>query len=209
MKVILQTDDALIAAIKSDDMGRRDGALKQLLLDPVVNGKIRDLLNFFNLKNLDADEILQEGLILLDELIRLGKFRGESAVRTFLISICKNLMRNNLKKVNKVVLKESFDDRDSDDHEEGADGRILIEEKTEAETRRDDILKQLMTQITGGCHETLTLYYFKAMSMAQVAAERGLANAEQAKKATHRCREQLRDLIVKNPQLGQFLKASL
>jgi RNA polymerase sigma factor (sigma-70 family) len=209
MKVILQTDDALLAAIKSDDMSRRDRALRQLLLDPVVIGKIRDLQNFFNLKHLDADEILQEGLILLDELIRLGKFRGESAVRTYLISICKNLMRNDLKKVNRVILKETFDDKDSPDNEAAADEGILIEEKTEAETHRDAILKQLMSQITSGCDEVLTLYYFKAMSMAQVAAERGLANAEQAKKATHRCREQLRDVISSNPQLAPFLKASL
>jgi RNA polymerase sigma factor (sigma-70 family) len=206
MKVIFQTDEALVAAIKSDNMSQRDKALKQLLLDPVVNGKIVDLLNFFNLKHLDADEILQEGLILLDELIRAGKFRRESAARTFLISICKNLMRNDLKKVNRVILKETFDESDVNSHEVSADENILIEEKTEAEMQRDAILKQLMAQITGGCQEVLTLYYFKAMSMAQVAAERGLAGAHQAKKAADRCRNQLREAIAQNPQLIPFLK---
>ena len=209
MKVVYSTDTALVAALKSGIETERDKALKQLLLDPVVKGKVYDLLNnVYNLKHLELDDILQEGLILLDDLVRSGKFRGDSSVRTYYISICKNLMRADMSKVKRVVLTD--DERDMDDKDEAsADVHIVLEEKTEVEQKRTALLTQLLGQITEGCQDTLSLYYYKAFSTAQVAAERGLANANQGKKALSRCREQLRNLIVENPSLATFLRASL
>ena len=206
MKVVYSTDAALVAALKSGVALERDKALKQLLLDPVVNGKVYDLLNnVYGLKHLEIDDILQEGLILLDDLVRTGKFRGDSSVRTYYISICKNLMRADMGKVKRVVLTDDESKLDDDDHD-SADAHILLIEKTDGEQKRETVLKQLLTQITEGCQETISLYYYKAFSTAQVAAERGLANANQGKKALSRCREQLRDLIMKNPALTTFLR---
>ena len=208
MKVVYTTDAALVAAIKSGIAIDRDKALKQLLLDPVVNGKIRDLLNMYNLKHLESDDILQEGLILLDDLVRSGKFRGDSSVRTFYISICRNLMRADMGKVKRVVLTD--DERNLDDKDDtSADAHIVLVEKTEMEQQREVVLTHLLSQITEGCQETISLYYYKAFSTAQVAFERGLANANQGKKALSRCREQLRNLIAENPNLATFLKTTI
>ena len=172
-------------------------------------GKIRILLNTYNLQHVDPDEVLQEGIILLDELVRGGKFRGESSTRSFLISICKNLMRNDVKKVKRVVLRDTFDEADFDADPSSADAHIMVHEKTDVEEKRDGILRALMGQVTEGCQEVLNLFYYKAFSMAQIADERGLSGANQAKKAAYRCREQLRDLIKANPILANFLKESL
>ena len=209
MKIVYSTETALVAALKSGIETERDKALKQLLLDPVVKGKVYDLLNnVYHLKHLELDEILQEGLILLDDLVRSGKFRGDSSVRTYYISICKNLMRSDMSKVKRMILLD--DERDMDGKDEAsADVHILIEERSDEEQKRTVILQQLLTQITEGCQDTLSLYYYKAFSTAQVAAERGLANANQGKKALSRCREQLRNLIIENPSLATFLRASL
>lgn len=207
-KVLYATDDALLAAIRSGIATERDKALKQLLLDPVVKGKIRDLLNMYNLKHLEADDILQEGLILLDDLVRSYKFRGDSAVRSYYIGICKNLMRADMGRVKRVVLTDNEQDMDDKD-ESSADARLVLEEKTSMENQREVVLKDLLSQITEGCQDTISMYYYKAFSTAQVAAERGLANANQGKKALSRCREQLRNLILGNPSLANFLKATI
>ncbi len=209
MKVVnIQSDSDLLAAIRSGIPMARDKALKQLLLDPVVKGKIRDLLNNYNLKSLEADDVLQEGLILLDDLVVSGKFRGDSSVRSYYIGICKNLMRADMGRVKRIILTDNEQDMDDKD-ETSADGRIVLEEKTNMENQREVILKDLLSQITEGCQETISLYYYKAFSTAQVAAERGLANANQGKKALSRCREQLRNLISANPSLATFLKATI
>jgi len=208
MKVVYTTDAALVAAIKSGIAVERNKALKQLLLDPTVNGTVRNLLEKHNLQHLRSDEVIQEGLILLDDLVRSGKFRGDSSVRTFYISICRNLMRADMGKVKRVVLTD--DERNLDDKDEtSADVLIVLEEKTEMEQQREVVLTHLLSQITEGCQETISLYYYKAFSTAQVAFERGLANANQGKKALSRCREQLRRLIVDNPALAEFLLESI
>jgi RNA polymerase sigma factor (sigma-70 family) len=208
MKAVYYTSDSdLLTALRSGIHIERDRALKQLLLDPVVNGKIRDLLNQYNLKHLQSDDILQEGLILLDDLVRSFKFRGDSTVRSYLIGICKNLMRADMGRVKRVVLTDTDADMDGKD-DASADARLVLLEKTEEENQREAVLKSLLAQITEGCQQTIHLYYYKAFSTAQVAAERGLANANQAKKALDRCRKQLRDLISEKPSLAAFLKGS-
>ena len=117
-------------------------------------------------------------------------------------------MRSDMSKVKRMILLD--DERDMDGKDEAsADVHILIEERSDEEQKRTVILQQLLSQITEGCQDTLSLYYYKAFSTAQVAAERGLANANQGKKALSRCREQLRNLIIENPSLATFLRASL
>jgi DNA-directed RNA polymerase specialized sigma24 family protein len=118
-------------------------------------------------------------------------------------------MRNDLKKVSKVILRDSFDSTETGVDDASADERIVVLEKNDVEQRRDGVLAQLLEQITGGCRQVLNLYYYEAFSMAQIADERGLAGAHQAKKAADRCRGQLRDLIGQNPQLAVFLKESM
>ena len=209
MKVVhYKTDKELVAALCSGVALERDRALKQLLLDPVVNGKVRDLLNMYNLKHLEADDILQEGLILLDDLVRTQKFRGDSAVRSYYIGICKNLMRADMGRVKRVYYTDNELEMDDKD-ETSADTRIVLAEKNDMEQKRELVLKSLLSQITEGCQETISLYYYKAFSTAQVAAERGLANANQGKKALDRCRGQLRNLISDNPNLATFLRATI
>ncbi len=155
----------------------------------------------YNLRDKTSDDVLQEGVILLDELIRTGRFRGDSRVETFLLGICKNLIRDSVKKVNRVVLKDSFNDAALSSEDDVAD-HLELSELTQAEQRRDNALQEAMRQLTDKCREALSLYYFEQKTMAQVAEARNLANAEQAKKAVFRCRESLRGLVSEHPALG-------
>lgn len=191
----------LTAALLGTDPLRRNQAFKTLYMSPVINGKIRDWAKMYNLRDKSPDDVLQEGVILLDELIRSGRFRGESKVETFLLGICKNLIRDSVKKVNRVVLKDSFTDAALHSEDDLAD-HLELSEQTQAEQRRDTALREAMRQLTDKCREALRLYYFEQKSMAEIALARALANAEQAKKAVFRCRESLRGLLSEHPHLG-------
>lgn len=178
----------------SADPVRRNRAFASLYRSPVVNGKIREWAKVYNLRDKEPDDVLQEGIILLDEMLRSGRFRAESRVDTFLLGICKNLMRDGLKKVNRILLKDTLPDSALHSADELADYLVLAE-LTDAERQRDQALREAMSRLTDKCQEALRLYYFEQMTMQQVAEARQLANADQAKKAVFRCRESLRELI--------------
>lgn len=201
MKTVQMSPPDLTAALTGTDPQRRNQAFKTLYMSPVVNGKIRDWAKMYNLRDKMPDDVLQEGIILLDELIRSGRFRGESRVETFLLGICKNLIRDSVKKVNRVVLKDAFTDAALYSEDELAD-YLELSELTQAEQRRDNALLEAMSRLTDKCREALRLYYFEQKSMAEIALARALANAEQAKKAVFRCRESLRGLVKEHPALG-------
>jgi RNA polymerase sigma factor (sigma-70 family) len=192
--------DHLSADFLSTDPLRRNRAFAALYKSPVVNGKIRDWAKVYNLHDKEPDDVLQEAIILLDEMLRSGRFRAESRVETFLLGICKNLIRGSLKKVNRIVLKDAVPDTAMHSADELADYMVLSE-LSAAEQNRDVALRDAMSKLTEKCQEALRLYYFEQKTMQQVAEHRQLANADQAKKAVFRCRESLKELIGNDPRL--------
>jgi RNA polymerase sigma factor (sigma-70 family) len=205
MNIPINTPD-LAKAIVSTDPHERNRAFKALYMSPVVQGKIRDWANVYQLREKTTDDVLQEGMILLDEIIRSGRFRAESRVETFLLGICKNLIRDSGKKVQRVVFKDTLPENALLSADALADHLILLEQN-DAEQHRDNALHGAIGQLTEKCRETLRLYYFEQKTMAEVAKLRDLANPDQAKKAVFRCRESLRDLIRNDPRLRQVLAA--
>ncbi len=206
MKNSIYADEQLIQFIRSNDPKQRNEALKQLYMDQVITLKVKELAQIYGSAKQEADDILQEGIILMDELVRSGKFQGQSKVRTFLIGICKNLIRNQSRKVSRIVLKEEIKDYERNEAEVSPEDLIVLEESTDEQLSRDKLLRNLLHNLTENCQEVLRLYYYEAKNMTQVADERGLKNAKQAKKAASRCRQQLRKLITEQPELETFLK---
>ncbi len=196
------SDAELIKKIRGTDMTARNAALKYLYSKGEVRHTVQNLVYQANHRP-DADDILQEGMILFDEIVREGRFQGNSSLTTFLIGICRNLIRNKVRTAERLVLQEDMGTVQNSEKE--ADGHRILE-LSESETLRDTILRDLMAQLTLGCQEAIRLYYYEACSMAQVALERGLANANRAANTMQRCREQLRDMIAQQPHLINHLK---
>ena len=203
MKVLTKSDAELIADIGSHDVAARNNALKMLYLDKVVNGTIARMISDYNSRQ-EADDVLQEAIILLDEMIRSGRFRGDSKLSSFLIGIAKNIIRNNMRNADKVVYKEEITENSSET-EDSPEDHLLVQERSENEQKRDQLLRDALGELTARCRDVLTLYYFKSYSMAQIAEERRLSNAAQAKKDAYDCRQSLRSLVASRPALSNFL----
>lgn len=203
MKVLTKSDAELIADIGSHDVAARNNALKMLYLDKMVNGTIARMISDYNSRQ-EADDVLQEAIILLDEMIRSGRFRGDSKLSSFLIGIAKNIIRNSIRNADKVVYKEEITENSSET-EDSPEDYLLVQERSENEQKRDQLLRDAMGELTARCRDVLTLYYFKSYSMAQIAEERRLSSAAQAKKDAHDCRQSLRSLVASRPALSNFL----
>lgn len=186
---------ALNDLLFSKDPDSMNRAFKALSEDPKIIGKIRQWLKFFTLSSVDAEEILQEGIISFYDTILEKKYKGASSAETFLLGICKNKIRTVLRKIKpNVEIDETFGEKEDMSTEIEA-----IEEQNEADDLQKAITDIVKTKLDPKCDERMRLHHEQGMSMTEVAKALGLANADQAKKAVYRCREKLRELLASNP----------
>lgn len=196
-----------LAQLLHSDARERNRALKQLYDDPVVRNKVRGWLQQYPTVGLEADDVIQESVILLFDAVLEGRFRAESRLRTFLLGICLNYIRNKGRKVKRITFQEELTPNMATD-EEQADSGILREELTEEAAQRDQLLQRAFQQLTDKCRQSLRLYYYESFTMEAIATAIGLKNAKQSKKQVSRCREYLRKIIQKEPDLFTFFSTS-
>lgn len=206
MKFIQLSEEELLKAIKSRHDGQRNHAYRQLYMNQALNLKVKAMVSDYGLTTKTSDDVLQEGIILLDKLIREGKFEGRSKITTFLVAVCRNIIRDSNKKVDRIQLKETIQDADLKKLDEENLPELELVELNQAEKQRDHTLNQVLGELTEKCRQALKLYYYDNKNMEQIADEADLANKNQAKKKVHTCREQLRKLILGNPVLVNILK---
>jgi RNA polymerase sigma factor (sigma-70 family) len=206
MKFIQLNEEELLKAIRSGQDGQRNQAYRQLYMNQALNNKVKAMVADYRLTSKTFDDVLQEGIILLDKLITEGKFEGRSKVTTFLVAVCRNIIRDANKKVDRIQLKETIQDADLKKLDEENLPELELAELNEEEKQRDRTLNQVLGSLTEKCRQALTLYYYDNKNMEQIADQADLANKNQAKKKVHTCREQLRKLILENPVLVNILK---
>ncbi len=195
----------LFNAIKHGTPRERNEALKILYFSKKVRGKIAGYLKHWHLDNSELEEFIQMGVIKTDEKIRNGDFRGDSAVETFLISVCKWMIWDHVKKIRKTTVVEIAPDS-AEEKQHFLYDQFAQQELTEAEKQRDAVLHEIIDQMDEKCRKAMTLFYLEEKSAAKVAEARGLSSAAQARKALDRCRKKLQAVLAKNPSLIKILK---
>ncbi|MDZ7876178.1 MAG: sigma-70 family RNA polymerase sigma factor [Saprospiraceae bacterium] len=210
MKANQLSDAEILEALRGNNPQAHNAALRQLYDSPVVNAKLQEMVRTFAYKA-DADDVLQNGIILLNDMMRDGRFRGESAITTFLISVCRNLIRNQVRTGERIVLKEEVKESDiTESYLNNPENEpFRIEELGDDLQKRDKILRGLIGQLRERCQEVLELFYFTALNRQQIADQIGLKDVAQVATNANKCRNELRALIEHTPALKQFFKTNL
>lgn len=139
----------------------------------------------------EAEEVLQEAVVILWEKIRGGSFEAQSKISTFVMGIVKNLWARRLaRKKREAPLPEDLDPPAGD---ESALDTMIREEQMET-------MRKAMALISEICRNILLMFYWEERSMEEIATALGLANAETAKSKKYQCRKNLEN------QLRQLMK---
>jgi RNA polymerase sigma factor (sigma-70 family) len=131
----------------------------------------------------DAEDILQESLVILWERVRSGRYTHEAQLGTFIYATARNLWLRRLARARKEIsdpsagMDAATDDRDALE--------IMMEEEESGWVARG------LEKIGSGCKKLLLLYYWEELSMADIAARMGMANAETAKAKKYQCKKAL------------------
>lgn len=178
---LLYSDDRILEMIRD---GNEDGLVR-------LYQQNRKMVVSYISKNSgtfdDAEDMLQEALVILWERVRSGRFEHSAKLSTFIFATVKNLWSRKLARSRRETRTEINDETTSDGEP------TLIESLINKE--RVDFLKDCMKKIGEQCRKLLLLYYWEEMSMEQIAVHMGLANADTVKSKKYQCKKQLEELM--------------
>ena len=179
--ILLYSDDRILALIRN---GEEDGLLR-------LYRQNRKMVVSYISKNSgtrdDAEDMLQEALVILWERVRSGKYEHTAKLSTFIFATVKNLWSRRLARIRRESPKELNGDSYWDGEPTLLDNVINHE--------RADLVRDCMKKIGEQCRKLLLLFYWEELSMEQIASEMGFANADTVKSKKYQCKKQLEKLM--------------
>ncbi len=135
----------------------------------------------------DAEDLLQEAVIILWERVRAGTYRHAAKLSTFIYGTVKNLWLRRLARTRRETSTEP--NSESVPHTETNPLEELIE--------RDELewITKGLAAIGEQCRQLLLLFYWEERSMDEIAAEMGFANAETVKSKKYQCKKALEQAL--------------
>jgi RNA polymerase sigma factor (sigma-70 family) len=122
----------------------------------------------------DAIDIFQDGLLVFNRNLKNGKFRGDSSVRTYIFSICKNLWLKEFQKKQKQATIDPY---------------LLNDETTDDFNylKNIEVVTQLMSELQEDCRKILIEYYYNNKSMIELKDIFNVNSVQAAKNKKWRC----------------------
>ena len=183
-------EQRIIADILSENEAKRNKALKILYkrFYPMVLRFVRQKNGTVN----DAEDIFQDAMIVLYKNIRLGQFKGESALSTYLYGIAKNVWYRCLDREYRFSnILQSISEEDSS----GINRRAL-----------SDFVIDLLDRLDEVCKEVLTRFYFDCSSYEQIMYIMGYGSSSSVRTRKHLCIKKLVKIIDEDPTVKSSLK---
>jgi RNA polymerase sigma factor (sigma-70 family) len=147
----------------------------------------------------DAQDIFQEVIIAFINLVKAGKFRGESTIKTFLFSLNRNIWLNELKKRGRSQVREMKYEKASDKTEQGLNTAL------EAREANAELMK-VMDELGETCKKILLLYYYENQSMKEILTTLNYENEQVVRNKKYKCLKRLEEIIKENKSIYHQLK---
>ena len=146
----------------------------------------------------DAEDMFQDGLVVIFKQIRARKLELSCSFRTYLYSICRNLWLVKLKKRKRYI-------REFSDIEEFKDIAYDINHQAdEAEQEKFRLYQTHFYTLGEDCKKVLLLF-MKKKPLKEIASEMGYKTENYAKTRKYLCKEELKRRIINDPKCQKFL----
>ena len=180
--MIKYTDQQILDSLKKRESRVVSFIAKKYL--PMIEHVLREM----ELEDEEAEDILQEALIIIIRKVDEGDFKLTAKFSTYLYAICKNLIE--LKRRRKVIESKHLLKKAETSYEEN------FSEEYDRKYQYK-IYKHYFSKLGSSCQNILNLFWLD-MPMKEIAAKIGSTEGYVRKKK-HECKKRLIDLIQQNP----------
>ena len=192
------SDTELIAAIRTgNDIDNAVGF--------VYRNYYRLLENFIltNSGNeMDAEDTIQEVLVVFIDIVQTDKYRSEASVRSFLYTLTRNLWITELRKRTSDLRRNELFETSREKEEEDVSGYLVHKE---AQT----ILAELFERMGETCKHILTLFYYENLSMKEILKQMNYENEQVLRNKKYKCLKELTDIVQQSPTIFNNVKSAL
>ena len=142
----------------------------------------------------DADDMLQEVLVVLWERVRSGRYEYSAKLSTFIFSTVKHIWMRRLAHQR----RDSVTSVDPDSVP-GNEASLLDEMITNEESHE---ISSAMEKLGEPCRTLLLLFFWEELSLVDIARRMGYANADTVKSKKYQCKKALRELLERAGHSG-------
>ncbi|MBI4646629.1 MAG: sigma-70 family RNA polymerase sigma factor [Bacteroidia bacterium] len=176
------TDEEYIREIKQNN----ESAVKSLY--KIYFPMVRNFILKNNGSEQEAKDIYQESFIIFYNNIIENRFSPGASIKTYLYSICRRQWLSQLKE--KKLQVSGIEDFES---------FMIIDDNEEAELKiKENCLQRMeasLEKLGEPCRSILTDYYFKKLTMQEIAGNYGYTDALNAKTQKYKCLQRLKRIF--------------
>jgi RNA polymerase sigma factor (sigma-70 family) len=150
----------------------------------------------------DAEDVFQETVVSFIDIVTKGKYRKEASVKTFLVSVAKNVWFNEIKKRERAGHREK-------QFEIGRDQNELDVGHLISDLEKKKQLRELVYRLGEPCRKILMLFYYENLSMKEIVDHLPYENEQVIRNKKYKCLQQLTGFIKENPELAKQINETL
>ena len=144
----------------------------------------------------DAEDVFQETVVSFIDVVKKDKYRKEASVKTFLVSVAKNIWLNQIKKKERAGHREKQFEHGRDQKESDISYAI-----SDLEKRRQ--LRELVYKLGEPCRKILMLFYYENLSMKEIVDFLPYENEQVVRNKKYKCLQQLMVIMKENPAVAR------
>jgi RNA polymerase sigma factor (sigma-70 family) len=150
----------------------------------------------------DAEDIFQEVIVAFIEIVKQGKFKGESSVKTFLFSLNRFTWLNELKRRSRAAMREEKYDSESDTADIDV-SHLIVEREAKG------MVMTMMDKLGDICKKILVAYYYNDLPMKDILPLVNYENEQVLRNKKYKCLKSLEQMLAADPALAQRFKSAL
>lgn len=135
----------------------------------------------------DAEDMLQDALIVFWERVRTGRYEYEARISTFIFATVKNMWLRRLARARREIATTMENDSTPSGETSALD--VLIETEQAAH------IASALNNLGDPCRKLLLLFYWEELAMDEIATQMGFANADTVKSKKYQCKKALEKLL--------------
>lgn len=142
----------------------------------------------------DAEDLLQDALVVLWQNVRKPGFELTSKISTYIMAVCKNLWLKNLNKNQRMMGEELIKPQ------------ALSENPNAGQAMDLQKIHEALDELGETCKNVLTMFYFDGFDMDTIAQTLNFNNSDTAKAKKYQCFKKLEEIVKRRYQITDFLR---
>jgi RNA polymerase sigma factor (sigma-70 family) len=150
----------------------------------------------------DAEDVIQEVLVVFVEMVQKGKYQGKASIKSFLYTLARNRWISEIRKRGSADRRHEYYESEKDDTEADVSEYLVYKEGQQ-------FIQQLFEQLGEKCQQILTLFYYGDYSMKEILEQTDYDNEQVLRNKKYKCLKTLISRVQQSPEIYDQLKNAL